>query len=352
MTSFRIHDLDEASAWRRHVPVSGETDVYFSEGYHDVFRRHEEGVPRLFVYDEEGDRALFPFFLREISDTGHRDVTSAYGYGGYLFPPERRHDEDFHRRFFEALDRHYEDERVVSEFVRFHPLLRTHRFAPGDSHYVQPTVAVDVSVEREEIWSRYSSANRRAIRKARETGLEVEVRDDGTDLDEFVELYRATMERVGADTYYFFSDRFFRAHFESLEGHAHLATAKSSGGVVAGALLLSWNGFLHYHLGASDSEHLDLRPNNLLFHRIVRWAGERGLETFHLGGGVSGKDSLYRFKRGFNESGDQPFHVGRRVIDRAAYDELVERWRADLPEDAEVDEDFFPLYRAEASGRA
>lgn len=346
MSPYRVYGLDDAELWRRHVPVSSETDVYFSAGYHVAFREHEEGEPRLFVYEEEGHRARFPFFVRPVPRSDYRDVSSVYGYGGFLLPRERRDDEGYARRFLAALDEHYRRERVVAEFVRFHPLLETHRFAPVKPGYVQPTVAVDTTADAETIWSGYSGSNRRAIRKAIEAGLDVEIRDDAADLPVFVELYTDTMERVGAAPYYFFTESFFRTHFERLPGHVHLATVRSAGRVVAGALLLSWNGYLHYHLGGSAADALEFRPNNLLFHRVIEWARDRGLAAFHLGGGVEGEDSLYRFKRGFARDGSRPFFVGRRVVDPEAYGELVERWRARLPEGAAVDEDYFPLYRA------
>lgn len=341
---------EDRERWEAVVAESPDTDVYFTAGYYGTFEAYEDAGARMFVYEEGGDRACFPFFLRRIGEEDLFDATTAYGYGGFLVPERRRDDASYAEGLTAALDDYYLRAGVVSEFVRFHPVLRTQTFAPVETHFVQPTIAVDTTAGPGEIWERYSGSQRRAVRKARQAELAFEIRSGASAapgwLSEFSDLYLRTMRRVGAAEWYLFPETLLEEHARQMGGHVLQVSVHADSGMVAGALLLSWNGHLHYHLGASEADALHLRPNNWLFHRVIEWAHENGYASFHLGGGVHGEDSLYRFKRGLDPTGRCEFHVGRRIIQPEVYRELADAWREAVPEEATFDPDYFPLYRA------
>ena len=52
---------------------------------------------------------------------------------------------------------------------------------------------------------------------------------------------------------------------------------------VAAAVFLSFNGRLVYKYGASAASGLQVRPNNLLFWHVIRWAVEHGYRTLDFG---------------------------------------------------------------------
>ena len=86
----------------------------------------------------------------------------------------------------------------------------------------------------------------------------------------------------------------------------------------------------------------ELKAGTLLVHAGAEWARARGCELLHLGGGTSGADSLFAFKKSF---GGETFTYAfaTLVADRDRYDELVAR-RAEEPEPPRSG--FFPAYRA------
>jgi hypothetical protein len=96
-------------------------------------------------------------------------------------------------------------------------------------------------------------------------------------------------------------------------------------------------------MGGTRAESFGNHPNELLKHELVLWARERGLEWYLLGGGVSGMDSLFEYKRSLAPSGVRELPVGQWVLDQAAYDQLVLARDRRGPR---VDLDFFPAYRA------
>ncbi|NLI02598.1 MAG: GNAT family N-acetyltransferase, partial [Candidatus Fermentibacter daniensis] len=78
-------------------------------------------------------------------------------------------------------------------------------------------------------------------------------------------------------------------------------------------------------LGGTREEFFELRPNNLLKHRIVLWARDAGYESFLLGGGPGGEDGIFDYKKSFAPEGILDFHLACRVHDESLYGTLVER---------------------------
>ena len=111
------------------------------------------------------------------------------------------------------------------------------------------------------------------------------------------------------------------------------------GEIVASALCLRGDRWLHYHLGATDDAARDLGASNLLLYTAAVWGREQKLEEFHLGGGAGGRESLFAFKQRFSPEGRREFWVGKLVHDEDTYRRLSGQSEIDL-------DGFFP-YRAQ-----
>jgi len=216
----------------------------------------------------------------------------------------------------------------VTTFTWFHPRFQNQRYS---SFHVEPrggTVAWRLEGDLFEGLHRH---HRRAVRKAREAGLETRVTPAPSDLEPFARLYERTMAEKGATGFYYFPAEYWQA----LAGHEWLVLFEAlEGDELRAALLgLSGGGWLHYHLGASERTG---GANNLLFLEAAQWAQEHGFERFHLGGGVGGADdSLLQFKLRFDEGGLIESAVGKAIHDDARYRSLG----------SEGYEGFFPAYR-------
>jgi lipid II:glycine glycyltransferase (peptidoglycan interpeptide bridge formation enzyme) len=163
-------------------------------------------------------------------------------------------------------------------------------------------------------------------------------------LQQFLQLYRASMDRLNASDYYYFSPGYFEALCRDLAQQTKLFLVRHHERVVAAALYLVHGDRLHYHLGGSDWQYRDWAANNLLHHAAASWARAAGLRWLHLGGGRSPApdDSLLRFKASLSADRRQ-FYTGRRVHWPEAYQALCEAWKrqaggATVP-------DYFLLYR-------
>ncbi len=270
----------------------------------------------------EDDGVVMACIVREIPGSDLYDVTTPYGYGGPVG------DGDFH----EAYECWCGERNIVSTFIRYHPLFENYRGAPHAT-YASPTVGWKLDGD---LLAGMHGKHRNVVRKAQKADVTVE---PGNGVEGFSSIYKETMERQQAASYYFFPDEYW-ARLDELGDGLVRFDALSEGEIVASALCMRGDRWLHYHLGATADSARDLGASNLLLYEAAQWGQAQGLEEFHLGGGAGAKeDSLYAFKQRFSPEGRREFWVGKLVHDEGTYRRLSG--------DAEIDlSGFFPAYRA------
>jgi lipid II:glycine glycyltransferase (peptidoglycan interpeptide bridge formation enzyme) len=212
------------------------------------------------------------------------------------------------------------------------------------------TVAVDLTLTEERLWRQMRSNHRRDVTRTIAAGAVATPDAMWSSLPAFVDAYRETMIRVGAGSYYHFTDNYYTELREALGAHVHLWTVGIGGEVMAGALFTECNGIVQYHLGGTRDRFLPYKPLKLLFHSAIQWFKTRGDRWMHLGGGVGGAtDSLLHFKQGFSPR-TFPFDTWRLVLDATAYHELLTRARRQGPGTQPLQ--FFPEYRQRPASEA
>lgn len=332
-----IHDPREWNA----LVVRYGLDCYYEYAYFEL-AAEPEAVPEMYIHPSEFGILIYPYLKRKITGTSFQDLTTPYGYGGPVFVGRWSSDqvEDIRRHFLDYCHA----ERIVSETIRFHPLLENDelgRIWCETTKVLQPTVTVDLTDPLETIESRFSSMTRRNIKKAiRE---DVTVRVAGQDeYDSFIRLYRLTMDKHQADARYYFTDHYFR-QFQDGQLPAELLVAERDGIIIAGCIVLYGQQFAHYHLGASDPAELGARPNHLLFAEMIRRAKALGKTALHLGGGTTRNedDSLLAYKRSFSHR-QTSFTLGTSVLHPLLYRQLSEQH---LAHNVPSSQDWFPAYR-------
>ncbi|WP_026827436.1 lipid II:glycine glycyltransferase FemX [Exiguobacterium artemiae] len=332
-----IHDPREWDA----LIVRYGLDCYYEYAYFEL-AAEPEAVPEMYIHPSEFGILIYPYLKRKITGTSFQDLTTPYGYGGPVFVGRWSSDqvEDIRRHFLDYCHA----ERIVSETIRFHPLLENDelgRIWCETTKVLQPTVTVDLTDPLETIESRFSSMTRRNIKKAiRE---DVTVRVAGQDeYDSFIRLYRLTMDKHQADARYYFTDHYFR-QFQDGQLPAELLVAERDGIIIAGCIVLYGQQFAHYHLGASDPAELGARPNHLLFAEMIRRAKALGKTALHLGGGTTRNedDSLLAYKRSFSHR-QTSFTLGTSVLHPLLYRQLSEQH---LAHNVPSSQDWFPAYR-------
>jgi hypothetical protein len=316
-------------------------DFYHLPSYVELCARHEGGEPGALFAESDRGQLLLPLIVRRIPGGG-LDAMSPYGYPGPLVAGTN--DPGFPGAALRAGMDLLRTMGVVTVFVRLHPLLNP--VAPeGVGTIVEhgETVSVDLALSEEALWAQTRLNHRRAITSATRLGWVARMDDRWEHLDAFKRLYRATMERRSAATYYFFDDAYFDDLRAALGDRLVLSVVEAGGDVAAAALFVETSGIVQYHLSGADAAFAHVQPTKLLIHFVCTWARERGDTSVHLGGGVGAQDdSLLLFKAGFSPL-RHPFRTLRIVVDEGEYRRLVAVRDPTLDPDAR--DGFFPLYR-------
>ena len=342
--------------WDSIVKSFTDYDVYYLHGYVSAFKIHGDGEPLLFYFDNGKMRAIYVAMLRDIANDAHFkdkievgkyfDIITPYGYGGFIFDGDMS--ENSVNQLNDAFNQLMKKKNIVSNFVRFNPVLKNAAFSRSSIHVIDlgKTIAIDLSSE-DIIWDNIISKNRNMIRKAVKSGVEISHTHDNPELFEnFREMYNKTMDSDNAIDYYYFSKEFYDSIHSDLSNNYELFYATVDNEIIAMSIMIYANNKVHYHLSGSKYEYRKLAPSNLLLYKAALWGHEQGFRVFHLGGGVgSGEDNLYKFKAAFNRNSDYQFSIGKQIFNLELYEKLIElRQSEDLRFDC--NSNFFPLYRS------
>ena len=340
-----VYTLEQAEQWDTIVRSFKEHDVYWFSGYVKAFQIHGDGVPMLFFYENDTTRGINVVMKRDIATDerfkgkipeGHFfDFSTPYGYGGWLIKGDGNKEvlasyEDWNRK-----------NGIISEFVRFHPLVQNHEVCRGFYEIAQLGEVVHMDLDSPElIWNNMISENRNMVRKAVKNDVKIYNGRYPEIYEKFRVIYNGTMDRDNAEEYYYFSTDFYKSVLDDLSQNAQVFYAEKDGQVIAASIILAANGRMNYHLSGSLREYRSLAPTNLLLYEAALWGCANGYKTLYMGGGVgSGEDSLFKFKRAFYKGNLNHFFIGKKVYDRQKYNELVGMREA-------LESDYFPKYRA------
>lgn len=340
-----VYTLEQPEQWDAAVRSFQETDVYWLSGYVKAFRIHGDGEPLLVYYDGGKTRGINVIMKRDVAkderfkgkiDEGTCfDCATPYGYGGWLIEGTGRED------LFAAYLRWAVKNGIISEFVRFHPILKNHEACEDfyDISRLGEVVHMEL-LSPEAIWNNISSKNRNVIRKAMKNDVKVYNGRFPEIFCRFREIYNQTMDRDEADPYYYFEEAFYASVLDDLPCNAQVFYAEKDNEVIAAAIMLMANGRMNYHLSGSLRQYSSLAPTNLILYQAALWGCANRYKTLYLGGGVgSGEDSLFKFKRAFYKGDLNRFYIGRKIYDRERYDALVSLR-------GNIESSFFPQYRA------
>jgi len=319
-------------------------DIYDLPEYLALCGRCDDARPTAFYAAEGTQYALIPLLKRPLSPRlgaplSWSDASSPYGYSSALFTAEP----DWTFRAVNAFLGACAEREIITVFVRLHPLL-----APAsslDSVGIRvshgETVHVDLTVCEQALHKQQRSGHKYDIRRLQSQGFKV-VMDEWELYDRFIEIYRDTMRRLDADSYYLFSTEYFEELRTALGSRLHLFSVLAPDCTVAAAgLFTEADGIAEYHLSGTNYEQRHLAPTKLMLDHVTRWAKAAGNRVLHLGGGVGSRnDALFRFKTGFSDL-RSPFQTWRVICNAKAYSELMEAAGvSSVPTNG-----FFPAYR-------
>lgn len=341
-----IININEAKEWDDIVRSFESYDVNYLSGYVKAFQHQGEGEPLLFYYDDGSTRAINVAMKRDIAESKqfkdklplntYFDISTPYGYGGFWIEGED------YTAVNKAYNLYCKGNGFISEFVRFHLFSDYQSYFDGRIETHTHNVVRNLESPLDEMLMDFEHKVRKNLKKANKAGLEIQIDTVGERLDEFLDIYYGTMDRTEANEDFFFPKAFFET-INLMEDNYVYIHVLYEGKVIATELVLYGADNGYSFLGGTNRDYFNLRPNDFLKYETIKWAKEKGLKRFILGGGYGEDDGIFRYKKSFAPGGIHKFYIGKRILNKDKYDELL-RIRS-KEDDFNIDTNFFPEYR-------
>jgi len=325
-------------------------DIYFDSNYGKLYEGIEKGKNEVFEFECSYGRIKHMFIKRripnKINGDIYYDIITPYGYGGPIIFECK---ENCKKLLVEEYAREFQafclDNNIVSEFVRFHPIINNVEDFKTlyNTLHIRNTVGTNLKDFIDPFQEEFSKSCRKNVRKALRNGVNFKVTESPNDVSEFLEIYYSTMDRNKATDYYYFNKDYFNDCVRYFKGNLLLVEAVYENETIAMGFYFVYEDYIHIHLSGTLTEYLSLSPAYILRYAVTQWGKENGYKLIHHGGGRTNEDddSLYKFKKQFGKNTEFEFHVGKKIWNSIIYKQLCEMNGID------VDIEFFPAYRSE-----
>lgn len=344
--------ISSEKEWKEILEANSFDDIYYQYEFARSLELHGDGVPLLICYQAKSVQLFYVVMKRDISADLHFkgylkvgelfDLETPYGYGGPIVRGEFSLEDQ--ENFKKELESYCSEHGIVSQFVRFYPLLDNWNYPNIFDEIKRLKDTVFINTEDEDIiFKNMDSKNRNMVRKAVKNQVSI-IWDKGERLEDFIRIYEHTMKMHNADEYYTFERDYFEYLIEHMNDNICFFYAIYEKQIISASMFLFSKDILHYHLSGTEPEFRHLAAANLLLYEAAIWAARSNIPRFHLGGGMSKGDSLFGFKKQFNKTGQLPFVIGKTVFMPAKYEALL-NIREKTDETFDRDNNFFIQYR-------
>lgn len=321
-------------------------DIYFEPDYARLYEtENNEAVEYRFECQYGAVTNLF--LKRKINiplpdGIQYYDIVTPYGYGGSVIHSTTNKDKLI-AAYMAEFRRYTELEHIIAEFVRFHPLVGNGvNFKDAyNAIFDRKTVGTNLTYE-DVISAEFSKHKRKDIRKIlKNPDIRYEVDEHPVSLEDFVEIYYSTMDRDGADDYYYFGKEYFLKMLRLFPNNIITGKVFFCDKLIAMGVYYNYGKYLHAHLSGTLSEYLEYSPAYILKYALALYGHEKGYEVIHYGGGTSSSEEngLYKFKREFGKNTVFDFYIAKKVWNEDVYRQMCKTVGASM------DSEFFPAYR-------
>ena len=338
----KVLSLSEAVEWNRLLSLlpKERKDVYFTPEYYSLYEAYGDGLACCFVLSDGDSIALYPFMKNPITTLGYEldkeyyDIQGAYGYNGLI---TNNTDVTFLQQVWRAFDQWCQENDIVAEFMRFHPVMKNYEWTADHFRkiYDRNTVYLDLTQSEDDIFAGFDKGTRQHVRKAAKS-IEIR-RAERTEENVriFNRIYRENMEHVNSIPYLFFNLQHFRNMF--CQDNIEFFIAWQGDTPIACYSGLVSEEYYGNYLRASLTEYNKTGVNTLMYWSMIQSAKSHGCHYVHFGGGTSGdpENSLLHYKMNFSKTLSE-FWIGKRVHNQMVFDQIVGQWKTKYPDSYEA----------------
>ncbi|NLK50028.1 MAG: GNAT family N-acetyltransferase [Candidatus Cloacimonetes bacterium] len=343
MSIFGLDTIADTKHWDElyHLLDPAKKSPFFSSGYYRSYASIEDGKTLCFWGMQDEDNFLFyPLIKKSINALGYDlgaqyyDISGAYGYNG---PIGKVSDPQFIYLFNTELQAFLQNNRVVTEFVRYCPITGNRKYHNYTQQLdVLDNVFIDLSQGLDTVWSdSFEYRVRKTVRKGESYDLVTHFfrgqEITKSLLEVFFEIYNSTMQRTKADDFYFFDFDFFQNLASNLQEMLLVLITFFEDTPISTELILLDGELAFGFLGGTLSEYYQYKANTFQRWELLKYLDTIGIKKYSMGGGSSRGDSVYNFKLNFAKGCDNPFFIGKTIHNPDIYEQIQEQWKARHP---------------------
>lgn len=147
-----------------------------------------------------------------------------------------------------------------------------------------------------QVWNNFHDSVKRGIKKAKRYRVKIVISYSLSGVRDFYSMNMVTRKKHGLfpQPYLFFFN-LWKYIIQKGLGFVMIATIDDT--PISSAIFLFYKDILFYKYGASYTEYLSYRPNNLIFWEVINWAFKNGIKYLDFGRTSFENEGLMRFKR-------------------------------------------------------
>ncbi len=333
---YRVFDLTQEAAWNKYfkkLPVD-QQDIYYTPEYYSLYENYGDGKAQCFVFEHDGEIALYPFLINSVNKLGYDlddeyfDIQGAYGYNGVV---SSSYNKGFIDSFYLAFAEWCNNNNIVAEFTRFHPILQNHLFSQAYFNVIfdRPIVYIDVNKSYEELWGNLQRTTRKQINRCyKRYNFQIEMlENEQYDLNVFEEIYKESMVRVNSSKYLYFNHQYFEQLLKLPITIQYIV--KDHKQPISTIIAIKGSKILHGHLGGTTTEYTTYSPFSMLYWEMIKTAKKDDFDYVHVGGGntTDKDDKLLAFKKHFSSTVNK-FYIGKKIHKQKIYDQILNQWQS------------------------
>lgn len=348
--------LYEKEQWNSTLNEFKDKDVYFEYAYFDLYRSEGEKPVLAFMESEYG-KVAYPFMLRDIYFHGNMretievgkffDISTPYGYSG---PIVEAASSDLKikamKLFYERFSKFCIDKNIVSEFIKFSPILKNHECMNStvDVEFQKKMVAINLQDYGDPLYGELTHTRLKLVNKRKRKGLVAFAELNPDNIDAQRDIYLDTMCRKHASLPFMFDKKYFDNMIQNIDTDILVINIYYEEELISFGLCFLSKDILYAHVAGTKSEYKHMSPSDLCYAESISWGHANGYKYQFLGGGLTSSedDSLYLYKKSFSKN-DTEFdsYLGKKIWNSEDYNYLV----SISNHSGEKDRVFFPAYR-------
>lgn len=309
----------------------------------DLQTLKEDGELKEFIFESNLGKVCYRFFKREagiVDGVQYYDIASYRGaQGPYVEEVRDKNVKKLLVSFRNAFANYCSDNKIVAEFAKLDPW-------DENADITREVLEAECygnfygnNLKRDFYNIDYNRRAKRAIKKALNMGVTVQVDYMGKTIPEFLRLYQNTETKYHTSNYYNFSEEDIKQYFSLLEGRCFLINAVVEGEIITAVLVAYGEDIMHYLYLGNNPDFLDYQANSLLTYRTALIGQELGLDFFDMGGGIPG-GNIEVFKRNFiSDDGVCEYFAVKKIWNTEIYQSLLNK-KTEIK-----NHKMFPLYR-------